>query len=589
MGQRVAAKSPCILPSYVVNHLISQTAIVALRCKQTIPTTSILTLPSIATMPNTFASEESAKRKCEEDDVPYLPPPEGEKSWEKEARLKYLYNLRCNVRKKKKRKAANEAKLADFFDDQEDKPTKHETSDEYVCGTCNVSVPARLWKRAEQRMGKSYETTECPNCEARRLAQETMTESDRSVLRIMTTMNNAVEPEWPEPSSSPVPVRSILEQYVPGIPQGIKRDIAFVVATRDVYVRHLRLGSVSPQWDEKRYKTEKKTAETAMGGSYPNGYCYPDKQCLSNPGDGTIGLVSWSPKGTRIGFPSKNYAMIDSSNVRNEDIVAMSHHETSGSIVSFDQAKRQSTAAGFLIPPLSTSHDPIQMTVCTKDNRVFLRKESSNSTYATALYINRDSQSVEKVDSVYNDIHMARYSKAQKRRQAEQFASYRRTLCPEMESRLRAKSVLAHYGIEQGDLWKSVNDACARSKDRVVVGHWKAIDPTISQWQIFLLEYGCSTGEMRNHQALKAHTDGNKRHTLESMTLFAKVSDKDVVVDTASTLVSKMPRGKLIMLQEGVAIDMACGRDVIHCNLKHTLHLADETRDSINWTRVHGP
>ena len=191
---------------HVVNHLISQTAIVALRCKQTIPTTSILTPPSIATMPNTFASEESAKRKCKEDGVPHLPPPEGEKSWEKEARLKYLCNLRCNARKKKKRKAANEAKLADFFDDQEDKATKHETSDECVCGTCNVSVPARLWKRAEQRMGKSHETTECPNCEAHRLAQETMTESNRSVLRIMTTMNDAVEPEWPEPSSLPVPV-----------------------------------------------------------------------------------------------------------------------------------------------------------------------------------------------------------------------------------------------------------------------------------------------------------------------------------------------------------------------------------------------
>ena len=59
--------------------------------------------------------------------------------------------------------------------------------------------------------------------------------------------------------------------------------------------------------------------------------------------------------------------------------------------------------------------------------------------------------------------------------------------------------------------------------------------------------------------------------------------------DAASNSVTRMVPGKLILLFEGVGIQMACGHDIIHCNLRRTLHLADETRDSVNWTRVHGP
>ena len=108
-----------------------------------------------------------------------------------------------------------------------------------------------------------------------------------------------------------------------------------------------------------------------------------------------------------------------------------------------------------------------------------------------------------------------------------------------------------------------------------------------TQFEAKLLSWACSTGEMRNHQAVKTHYDGNKSHPVETMSLFGRVpvNSKHLTVDD----VTSMESGYLLLPLEGVTIKIQCGYDLIHCSLKSTLHLADNSRNTCNWSRVHGP
>ena len=95
-----------------------------------------------------------------------------------------------------------------------------------------------------------------------------------------------------------------------------------------------------------------------------------------------------------------------------------------------------------------------------------------------------------------------------------------------------------------------------------------------------------STGEMRNHQALKAHYDGKKSHSVDSMTLFGRLplNQKNMNVK----FIKEVRNGYFIIPIEGITIEIQCGFNLIHCCLKRTVHLADNTRNTCNWSRVHG-
>ena len=102
-----------------------------------------------------------------------------------------------------------------------------------------------------------------------------------------------------------------------------------------------------------------------------------------------------------------------------------------------------------------------------------------------------------------------------------------------------------------------------------------------------LLAWACSTGEMRNHQAVKVHYDGNKSHPVETMSIYGRLPID--LKQMTTSYIKSMEDGFLLLPMEGITLKMRCGYDLIHCRLKSTVHLADKTRNTCNWTRVHGP
>ena len=108
-----------------------------------------------------------------------------------------------------------------------------------------------------------------------------------------------------------------------------------------------------------------------------------------------------------------------------------------------------------------------------------------------------------------------------------------------------------------------------------------------SKFHASLLVWSTTTGEMRNHQSTAAHIDGNISHEIESLSLYSRESNNTSI--SKSNLVTCNTDGYLFFPIDGLVIRYKCGVHLIHCNLKNTIHLSDNTRNKINWSRVHGP
>ena len=172
----------------------------------------------------------------------------------------------------------------------------------------------------------------------------------------------------------------------------------------------------------------------------------------------------------------------------------------------------------------------------------------------------------------------------QKRKEAEENENLREKLIEEMKSRLSFLMILLEK--EMGTAYELFN-TFSKAVLRVKQGNtnWKLT--SINEFDCILLEYGCGTGEMRNHQPLCAHTDSNTSHPVESMMLFGKVPEGDIREST--TIVNSMRNGMLIQPFERIVWELRCGRDVLHSRFSITYHLSDLSRGDSNWSYVHGP
>jgi hypothetical protein len=184
------------------------------------------------------------------------------------------------------------------------------------------------------------------------------------------------------------------------------------------------------------------------------------------------------------------------------------------------------------------------------------------------------------------DIYMHRASKEAKKITLEAFESERSKTIAEMKARLRAYAAVETCKLTNGQpIWSSfcASIEMARTKHH----YWQSVDTMLSFFDIVLLVWASGTGEMRNHQALGTHTDGNKSHYIESYTVWGKVPVNDK--RSSTKIVEEMVPAKLGLPHYGLALLSRCGRDVWQLQLKNTMHSADPSRNMYNWSWVHGP
>ena len=120
-------------------------------------------------------------------------------------------------------------------------------------------------------------------------------------------------------------------------------------------------------------------------------------------------------------------------------------------------------------------------------------------------------------------------------------------------------------------------------KDTVVIDQFRRLN--FSHFDLFLLAWGVSTGAMHNHEALCAHTDANKSHPVETMTIYPRLPDSFTTEEGRKKLIPAY----LTFPLYGFNLKIKCGSQIVHCSLCDTVHLPDQSRSMSNWSKVQGP
>ena len=316
------------------------------------------------------------------------------------------------------------------------------------------------------------------------------------------------------------------------------------------------------------FENYKEISYTVMGASLPNNISIP----LLNPN-----VIECPLKGFGvIKFPrGDDFLIIENSNFNEQSLINVSIEETrfiSKGITS----PRAGASGGFMLPnEVCKSLSPV-----TDNNRILTMRK--NSVAMSLTYTNKDGDSKGR-NAIYKDVYMRRLTSKQKFKLVLNNTHLQNILITEMISRLRAFIIL--HDMKIMDIEHTTNTFLTDTESRLLMEE-QFLGVGRTKLEARLLSWSCMTGEMRNHMALCAHVDGNKSHPVETMTLLGRMSSNEKHDDSSTALLKD---GYVIFPLDGVTLKLKCGQDIVHCCLKKTMHLADNTRNTCNWSRVHGP
>ena len=286
-------------------------------------------------------------------------------------------------------------------------------------------------------------------------------------------------------------------------------------------------------------------------------------------------------KGLIIFEQSNDFILIDKVKNTMEDVINFSMSETE-SIKNLNLGGRSGAAGGF-VNVGSNSHSLSKVT--KKENSILIA--SKNSVGMSCFYDNNDGVT-KKFNSVYNDIHMNKLNGKDKFKQLKSMKCYRSITINEMTSRLQSFIITTQMNLnckKYGNPFENINKIIKGYKSNKIVDCFRSMG--YSTFHSIMLAWSCSSGEMRNHIAVHGHTDGNTSHPIETLSLFARIPLlSPITIDTVNIYFKD---GYLYFPIDGIVLKYKVGRHVIHCNLRNTLHIPDDTRNNKNWSKVTGP
>ena len=279
----------------------------------------------------------------------------------------------------------------------------------------------------------------------------------------------------------------------------------------------------------------------------------------STTADTTIVILPGRSKQQQL-VKDQDYIILNNAYHDQSSINELSRHENVR-IVQQVKAKRSGSACGTAtLSDTSLSYTPITQKPTSL-------KLSGKNNCAMRIVYNNDNNKPTLCNFGYKPVQMTRLNTSQKKKHAATYSFYRKILVQEALAYIKsiACAVAAELGIHEvgGCYLPELHSIMASRKSGAT------IEDCLVQWMT-------TTGEMRNHQALACHEDGNKSHPKEIYSVFhrAGVTKKN---------------GLLYLPLDNVCIEMICDETVAVCSFKRTPHVPDETRNTHNFSKVHGP
>jgi len=239
---------------------------------------------------------------------------------------------------------------------------------------------------------------------------------------------------------------------------------------------------------------------------------------------------------------------------------SLSAHENE-SILCRVKANRPGPASGFL----QFQEESFSHTRVTQKPTSLMLAASPRGSAMGKLYIN-DNNVVKLCNFGYPKLLMNRLTKEEKLQYSQNNPFYQSILVKEALAYIASVACLVSLGIIKNDKYfPQLNGILKECDDKSI--------------EIALVRWMTSTGEMRNHQQLPCHTDSNKsnkEHPLELYSIHNRVD-------------SQQGHGFLYFPLQNFCLRVASDKNVVVCNLSHSPHTPDKSRNTDTWSRVHGP
>jgi hypothetical protein len=146
-----------------------------------------------------------------------------------------------------------------------------------------------------------------------------------------------------------------------------------------------------------------------------------------------------------------------------------------------------------------------------------------------------------------------------------------------MESKLFYFAVLERNGLcTQNNKLDAFLDICPHRRTADREEAWKNLGIT-ERFRLFLVEFAAFHEVCINHQACRAHKDGDGDETLCLHSRLGVDSDTDDLRALEDAV-----DGCLVLLNNGVGLRMVANYTTVHATLDDTVHLSDASRDSDN-------
>ena len=293
----------------------------------------------------------------------------------------------------------------------------------------------------------------------------------------------------------------------------------------------------------------------ASAGAHPNTVGHDHKY------DATIILF---PMRVRQKAHDQNFAIMMSTNFEKDMVDAFSNIEMTTSINRCETASRTGAAAG--VTELKHRSDCKSFTRVTKKDTSLLLSSSEKGVNMTMMYYNNDGV-VKHAKWGYKHLLMKRLSKQGKIGEATKYTSFQHILVSEAICYIAGVACVDAVGIPP-----PICCGCSRLRNLKNV-----LDTNQNETiHIRLIKWMCTTGEMRNHQAVACHVDGNKCHPYEIYSLFRRSG-------------AKIRDGYIYLPLDNIVLQLVCDTQMMICNFKQAPHVPDESRNTHNFSKVHGP
>ena len=254
----------------------------------------------------------------------------------------------------------------------------------------------------------------------------------------------------------------------------------------------------------------------------------------------------------------QNFIMLMNANMQQNLVDVFALGEMKNSILLNETAGRPGPASKvFRLGDKSKGLSQI-----TKKATTLFISTSEKAVNMKAIYYNK-SGLVKETNYGYKSMLMKRLEKGQKWTEANQNMSFNHILFREAICYITALGC-----INSLDIGVPI-DGLSNLRDTLQSNSDISISQCLVRWM-------CTTGEMRNHQAVGCHCDGNNSYPLEIYTAF----DRPGMIKKDAFLYLPL---------DNIALQLICGQHLMVCNLTDTPHVADQSRDVNNFSKVHGP